>query len=305
MTAEKAAGICIADVVIILYKPIKVSVSDRISMPDEPIITLKTDQKQVFSDLIALDSWFNPRLSTDQTTGIFVEVTFLSGRIGGEDDDFPFTFRVRLQKAVLKAYVENPIAIDRATITRPGKELTAKLTAVREAKKEIKSETGAGFSVSPEKIKARAAVKLQAQHKEMQASKVEISEDLPRFHINPIPMSSERYSWEISPTFEDFLDGQPWDAGESPLFRVKLTKLSNLDPAIRIEIECKQEDIIIYDLKFKESASIAQKLSPNKDATVRNYLKKLIIKNGLSAARADDRFSQFIIAHVFCSEGLD
>lgn len=72
----------------------------------------------MLAEVLRLDAWHKPLRTDGGTSSVYVELSFEEGRLGG-DADLPFTFRVRLKRALLTIEVEEPLKIDRASIARP------------------------------------------------------------------------------------------------------------------------------------------------------------------------------------------
>jgi hypothetical protein len=177
------------------------------------------------------------------------------------------------------------------------------LNAVREAREELTSNAKAGSTVSMSAIRASAEAKIATLTKEKNTESIIVNASLPRHIVTPVPASEGSYAWEISPSYESALAGQPWDPSEASLLSVRLMSESKLAPSIRGEVHCRYEDIDILDLEPKNKLSLHQ-LNPSKDAVIRAYIKNLLIRNGLRVGDISNRFSEVLVASISASEGF-
>ena len=134
--------------------------------------------------------------------------------------------------------------------------------------------------------------------------RLEVVQSIPKILVTPRPGGSSMYSWDLLPSYEEFLDGQPWHPSEEPRFHIKgLTKPSAIDPSVRVTLTCALEDIGISDFTPKK-AGIIEKLrlkaqNEMSEAAAIQYLKLTLRDAELEVGNLDNKFSDLKIAEIF------
>ncbi|WP_454280123.1 hypothetical protein [Sphingomonas sp. Marseille-Q8236] len=93
-----------------------------------------SNNRRVLAQALAIDAWHEPMRFDGQTFSVHVELSFKSGRIGGDDPNFPFTFNIALKRALLILKMEEPLVIDRRTVARSIPANTAEMTRIVDAR---------------------------------------------------------------------------------------------------------------------------------------------------------------------------
>lgn len=264
------------------------------------------NQKRYLSQVLSLDAWHD-KISTDSGSSVHVELSFHSGRLGGDNSEFPFTFNISLRKALLSVEVEHPLEIDRRTIARsiPGNQ--AELTKIIDTHNVAKSNASFGGKISPASMHVSASGSMQLDSQVSQEEKMKIIQAIPGIIAIPKPVNSQSYSWELIPGHSESLDGQPWHPVDEPRLKtLPAKKKSKLSPSVKIKLSCLLEDINITDLKLKDERPIAiiKEMAINKmnmKAAIQ-HLKLSLGEMQLEAGQLDDRFSRLLIADMLASE---
>lgn len=179
-----------------------------------------SNNRRVLAQALAIDAWHEPMRFDGETFSVHVELSFKSGRIGGDDPTFPFTFNIALKRALLTLKLESPLAIDRRTVARSIPNSSAELTRIISAKEEAKSNIDFGGKISPESLSFALSANNSNKNIKSNERQVKIVQELPRIIANPQPRGPTEYAWELTPGQSDTLDGQPWDPVEQPRFSV-------------------------------------------------------------------------------------
>lgn len=69
----------------------------RAKIPDG----MSNNRTRVLGEVLSLDAWHDPFRCNGETSGVFVELSFHEGRLGGEESNIPFTFKIELKRALL------------------------------------------------------------------------------------------------------------------------------------------------------------------------------------------------------------
>jgi hypothetical protein len=267
----------------------------------------RSNRRRLLSDLLSIDAWHAPIRVDEKTAKVCVELTFKEGRVGGNDTELPFTFKVSLRKAELTIKLENPLVYDRDTVSRSIPSTKAELTRIRTAREH--AERTAKFGMNIDAASFAAAFKAQAGEKtsDQREDVLKVVQTIPEIMVTPSPKGNNSYSWSMEPTWRQFLSGQPWDPSEEPRMLVGLTKVSKIEPAVSVELRCAFEDIAIYELETKETSVFglikASAFNVVNEKAAVQYLKKLIAQADLQSSAMDNRFNEIILASVMAMEG--
>ncbi|MEV5030910.1 hypothetical protein [Sphingobium sp. LMC3-1-1.1] len=263
---------------------------------------------RVFSEVVAIDAWHQPIQVSDYSASVHVDVTFKQGRVGGNDDRFPFTFRLSLKKATLLVTVESPLEVDRKSVARNVPEAQVEYSRIKLARESAVARLAAGARLTPSHVSAHlnAAAELNGEHSDQVEKKLSLS--TPPTMVTYEPVDRSNYRWTLSPVLEDELSGQPWDPVSNPRLRMGSSKtLGRIEPIIKAEIFCALEDLEISDIKPKEKPTISAKIhdfvfgDENKAVAIQ-HLKLLLRDADLDPGSLDNRFSDVLLASVIALE---
>lgn len=264
---------------------------------------LSGNRKRILSEVLSIDSWHEPFWIDGSTSAVHVELSFHEGRLGGDTDDFPFTFKINLKKALLTIRVERPLEIERSSVARSVPEAQVELTRLRMAREAAQAQVGVSANITPAALafalrgEAKKATEISSQ------DELKMVQSLPETLVSPRPDGPQQYSWELEPTFRSALRGQPWDPVASPRLRVRFPGSHlKLDPCISVEIRCALEDIHISDLRPKKygvGEDIKEMIFNRiNEAAAIQHLKLTLRDADLEPSQLDNRFSEIILASV-------
>lgn len=266
------------------------------------------NRRRFLSELVSIDAWHEPIRIDDKSAGVFVELSFREGRIGGDDGELPFTFKASLRRAALVVRLEHPLKLDRSSVARSIPAKQAELTKVRSAREEVERKLGGNLGVDPAHFAAALNGELSKSTAISKAEELKVVQTIPEIMVTPFPEGVNAYSWSMEPTWKDFLKGQPWNPIDHARLRVGLDgKAQAIDPAITVELRCAFEDIEIYDLETKADSIFGLvkdttfNLTNQKSAI--QHLKRLIAEADLLPSKFDNRFNEVILANVIAMEG--
>lgn len=263
---------------------------------------------RVFSEVVAIDAWHQPIQVSECSASVHVDVTFKQGRVGGNDDRFPFTFRISLKRATLLVTVESPLEVDRKSVARNVPEAQVEYSRIRLARESAVAKLAAGARLSPSHVSAHLSTSMEMDGEHSDQVETKLSRLTPPTMVTYEPVDRSNYRWTLSPVFEDELSGQPWDPVSSPRLRLGSSRgLGRIDPVIKAEIICALEDLEISDIEPKEKPTISAKVhdfvfgDENKAVAIQ-HLKLLLRDADLDPGSLDNRFSDIILASVIALE---
>ncbi|WP_374551930.1 hypothetical protein [Sphingobium yanoikuyae] len=260
------------------------------------------NRKRILSEALSLDAWHDP-FQIGSSCGVYVELSFHEGRLGGDDPNIPFTFKLGIKRALLTIELENPLEIDRKSVARNIPEVSAELNKILEAKRSAEKKAGANLSLNPSDLHASGSIKSENSRKES----ISIVQTIPETLVISRPENSRGYSWSMEPSWQNSLHGQPWNPIESPRLRTKPIKsLSAIPPSVKIIVSCALEDINISDLKLKKNGfgSRMSEIIYNEknEAAAKQHLKLVLRDSDLEPGLLDNRFSNLILANILAIE---
>ena len=262
-----------------------------------------SNHKRILSDVLALEAWHEPFSTGSNSVAVYVEIAFSEARIGGDNGELPFTFKLSLRRAKLTVTVDEPLKIDRATVARSVPETQVEYSRLRLAKDRIAASAKASGKVSPATMHAALSAEAGLESEATREDELRIVQTLPETLVSPVPIGPFGYAWSMEPTFREVLAGQPWNPIDSPRFRIKPPmEITRLEPSIKIEVSCALEDIKISDIVPK---------NPGLNQDIRNFIYdevseaaaiqhlKLILRDAeLHPGSLDNRFSNLILADI-------
>lgn len=263
---------------------------------------MQDNRLRLLSDVVSLDAWHSPFQPYKNSIELRVEITFKEGRIGGDDADFPFTFKLSLKKATLIVSLEEPLAIDRGSIARniPGAQI--EYTKIRSVKDRLTASLNAEGSISLAKFSAAFSTETRNNKEIEDEQRLKIVETVPPILVSSEPRSSNQYAWTLEPSYLPNLIGQPWDPIAAPrlLARYPPGKIGKIPPGIRAEITCATEDLRIYDIVPKKDRLFPTTWN-TRMAAAQQHLRHVLHEMNLEPGKMDNRFSMLMLASALAA----
>jgi hypothetical protein len=262
---------------------------------------------RVLTDVMSIDAWHDPFQIDGRTSAVHVEVSFQQGRLGGDDPELPFTFRIALKRALLTVHLESPLSIQRSSVARDIPQDSAELSKILSAKKVAKSAFSTKGSINPATLSLGLSGMTSSEREATREEQVKVVQQLPRIIATSRPGGANEYSWDLQPTFDQYLDGQPWDPAAEPRLKARHPSTrGKIDPVIKITLSCALEDLSITDLTPKPVGlieSVKQVLANDISyAAAVQFLKRALVSADLHVGHVDNRFSDLLIADVLAKE---
>jgi hypothetical protein len=269
---------------------------------------MKSNRIRILSELVAIDAWHKPIKIDGNKATVHVELTFKQGRIGGDDADFPFTFRISLKRALLTVSVEPQLDVDRESIARNVPEASVEHTRLRIAREKAAASLDAGMKLTPVHVSAQLAANAGISKDVAKEEQFKIVQNSPQTLVTYEPLSRTEYRWSLDPVFDNELNGQPWDAIMAPRLAIRPNGSNGkIEPSIKVELSCALEDLDITDIEPKKNPKFTDKIKEfvfhdtNKAAAVQ-HLKLVLQEADLEPGKLDNRFSQIMVASVIALE---
>ncbi len=264
---------------------------------------MRNNRSRILSEVLSLDAWHDPLRVDGTSSAVYVELTFSEGRIGGNDAQIPFTFRLSLKKALLTIKVEDSLAIDRTSIARSIPQAQVELSKIMSAKQLAESSLVGKAKISPASLHVALTGDMKRESAVSQEDQLHLIQTVPETLVTPRANGNNSYSWELQPSFNPTLQNQPWHPVDAPRMKIKPRgKLGKILPTVSVTVSCAVEDMDISELKPK-SDTINGKIrnlihNDVSQAAAIQHLKIILSEADLEPSEMDNRFSNFLIANV-------
>ena len=269
---------------------------------------MSDNRRRVLAEVMAIDAWHQPFRNDERTSSVHVDVSFQQGRLGGNDANMPFTFKIFLKRALLTITLEAPLTLDRSTVARGIPVNGSDLSALLNAKGRAMATKNTGGVVDPNTLSDALSHNTGASELDNTKNRLNVVQQIPKILVSPKPRGASEYAWDLQPAYQEFLEGQPWHPAEEPrLYVNSLKKPLLIDPSIRVTLSCAFEDIDISDLQPKK-AGLLEKIrmvaqNDISNAAAIQYLKLTLRDLDLEVSDLDNRFSDLVVAEVFAAVG--
>jgi hypothetical protein len=259
---------------------------------------------RALADVVTIDAWHRAFHGKNRSADLHADVVFGLARVGGEIES-PVRFRLSVRRAeVLVIIPENePLSVNRETVSRESSHAAGILTEVSEkkAKMHAKGDVESGIGLLGPSATIRASVGGDASISTNR--KVEVSTPIRLFRTTQSKTEEGHYRWIVESETSNPLNGRPWDSSAP-----RLTLIDNggevssksLQPTVRVEVRCRREDLIIEDIELKDE-SIWSNLTGragfnNRMAAAESYIRDQLIRLGLEVKNIEDKFGQLTMA---------
>ncbi len=268
---------------------------------------MNNNRSRVLSEVVSLDAWHGPIESNSTSSSVSVEINFKEGRIGGGDEDFPFTFKLSLKRALLKLRLESPLKIDRTSIARNIPDAQVKHTELITARNQATAEVKAGGKINPALFTAALSGQVETSTEVSKQEEMSVVRTVPPILVSSEPRNQNEYCWTLEPTYLPYLMGQPWDPVNDPrlLAKYDYNKIGKIDPVIEATLTCAFEDIEIDDILPKDE-TLQKRVSnfwkgDTRMSAAKQHLKTVLQNYDLEPGSMDNRFASLLVASVIAT----
>ncbi|MDZ7280747.1 hypothetical protein N4G62_01740 [Sphingomonas sanguinis] len=252
---------------------------------------------------MSIDAWHKPFRTDDGLSAVHVDLTFHEGRLGGNDDDMPFTFKMSLKRALLTIRLEHPLRLDRSSVARGSPANEADLNIILSAKQRAENDRTTQGILDASNLAYQIMGDDGEIKQDPNKGRLGVLQTIPRIIVIPRPGGSSEYSWDLQPSYQEQLDGQPWHPNEEPRLHIKgLTKEMRLEPSIKVTLTCSLDDVIISDFQPKKVGIIERMrlIARNEmsEAAAIQYLKLVLRDADIDVGDLDNKHSHMTIADI-------
>lgn len=260
------------------------------------------NQTTTLAEVVSLDAWHDEFSRDVRAVDLFVDVVFSSGRLGSEDDAVVrFDLCIRRAEVVVIVLPTEPLAVDPASVSREVPAVSGKKRALSKNSRSwgAKLHAGARYFGVPQ-FSGRAGV--NAAFGRSSSETVERTEDLKAISVRASKTEDAHYRWTLTAALNDFLDGRPWNPNAEPRLKLvdKRAQAKGLPPAVRIEVRCCREDLLISNVTLKNRSRWAAVKSRtgyrNREIAAEAYIRDQLLRRGIVVGDMRDTSAQMTIS---------
>jgi hypothetical protein len=236
----------------------------------------------------------------DGLCAVHVDLVFSTAKFGG-DEATEIEFELRLRRCELVIVPVDAVRLKISTLARSYKneETSLRMTDRRAVDLKAQGKIGASTASLPT-VDASASGSFDRSFEEIR----EATRTVRDFVVQHGLTADRHPKWEISKSNGAVLQGSPWDATTEPRVRFEQvpSKISH-QPYIRLELRCRREDLDFGDgIRLKdESKKKLFRAKRNRDANLaaaEQYIKKVLIEEGLTVSNIAHKFGEITLADV-------
>ncbi|OUS38509.1 hypothetical protein A9Q94_02435 [Rhodobacterales bacterium 56_14_T64] len=211
---------------------------------------MKSNLSKSLNEIVSVESWYAKFTEENRESEFFMHVRFQEAVFGG-DPEHTVRFRLRLRKADVIVFAEEPLKVPKSGVRRD------RLNIEATYEQERTEETNAGISgegsveVSQAGLKGKAKVAVNAdktvKDKSTSTRRIRTSGTLVEHSID----TDGNNRWSFSPADGEHLLGQVFEQ-TAPLMKVHhQEQVGKISPIVKVQVKCRREDIDVLDLEPK------------------------------------------------------
>lgn len=263
------------------------------------------NRRRALNEIVSLEAWHDPFSKSDKKVDLHVDVAFLTGRLGGEDES-PVRFVLSLRQAEIVVIIppSEPARIDPKSVSRDGPQLSAKLTEERTVKKSGKAKAKAKAGLDQKGLTGGIAIGVEGETSAVAKTHLQVTQAVKNMRLMHRLDADGHHGWLVSAIGkEEVLAGRPWNAAEDPRFKVvdtRADRTKGLPPGVKVEVRCRREDLKIDKIELKDPKGLADQLKRgskrNKQIAAEAIIRTRLHEEGLLDGDSTDRFAVMTLA---------
>jgi hypothetical protein len=267
------------------------------------------NRKRAFADVVSIDVWHDAFDRKHPKVDLHADVAFSTARVGGEPES-PIRFRLSLRRAEVVVVIPDtePASVDRKSVARDSPKIRGHRTETFEKKATTSAKGRVSGSASNIGIAASASAEASAQADQSGTQRLEVSAPVQLMNVIQSQTGNGDYRWLVTPGMPgigEILEGRPWDAATQPRLKIvdqRKDRSTGLPPVVRLQVECRREDLVIEDLHIKDESvweNVKSRLGfKNRLAAAESYIRDRLREEGLEVKNIEDAFGRLILGSV-------
>lgn len=262
------------------------------------------NRKRAFADVITIEAWHDNFNEKHSRVDLHADVVFGKARVGGESES-PVRFRLSVKRAEVVVIIPEtePVTIDKKSISRDAPEFEGRITEITEQKTKTSAKTKVSASASPVGVRGSLSAEAGGETDLATSRKLAVSGAIRFMLVTQSQTDDGHYRWTIEPHTKQILEGRPWDAVKRPRLKLidkRKDRKKGIPPTVRVEVQCRREDLLIEDVKIKDEslweAAKSRAGFKNKMAAAEAYIRDRLSEEGLEVQNISEIFSQITLA---------
>jgi hypothetical protein len=258
------------------------------------------NRKRAFADVVSIDAWHDRFDSKRSRVDLHADVVFGTARVGGESDS-PIRFRLSVKRAEIVVVIPEtePVSVNPRSVARDIKEPQGRLTEIIEQKSEMNAGATLAASASPTRLNASTSANSGIKKAVAKSKRLKVSSTFRFMTVTTSKTEEGYYRWLVRPSVAPVLDGSPWHAVNEPRLKLidrRRDRSKGIPPAVRVEVRCRREDLVIENLEIKDEGiwqMATRRLGfKNRMAAAISYIRDRLSDEGLDVNNIEDVFGQ-------------
>ncbi|WP_338828819.1 hypothetical protein [Bradyrhizobium sp. 27S5] len=264
------------------------------------------NRTRAFADVVTIDAWHQAFDEQTSSADLHADVVFGTARVGGELDS-PIRFRLSVKRAEIVVVIPEaePVAVDRRSVSRDAPDLQGKMTEIIERSAQANVKGSGAATISSTVMAGSLSLEGSAGASITANKRIEVSENIQFMLVTQSKTADGHYRWSVEPQRTKVLHGRPWDGTKEPrlgLIDKRKDRSKGIPPAVRVEVRCRREDLLIEDLVMKDENLWGKVQSRagfrNRMAAAESYIRDRLSQEGLEVRNIQDVFGQLTLANV-------
>jgi hypothetical protein len=266
------------------------------------------NRKRAFADVVSIDAWHDDFDGRRSKVDLHADVVFGTARVGGEPES-PIRFRLSVRRAEVVVVIPElePVSVVKKSVARDSPKFQGRLTETFEKKAKISGKGKVSASASHIGGSASASGEASAQADQSDSKRLEISTTVQLMIVTQSQTSEGDYRWLVTPTpgIGEILQGRPWDAVTRPRLKMadhRKDRSKGLPPIVRVEVQCRREDLVIENLHIKDESiweNVKSRMGfKNRLAAAEAYIRDRLYAEGLEVENIEDAFGRLTLGSV-------
>lgn len=213
------------------------------------------NRKRGLADVVGVEAWHRPFDTENCQAELHVDVVFQTARLGGNAGS-PVRFKLSVKRAEIVVVLPagEPVRVDAKSVSRDSPTISGQAKERRISNKKAIAKSGIDAVVGRRGVDVSGAVGFGGDTSSSVERTIDSTALIGAMTVVHMKTDDNFHRWLVSPALRSKLDGRPWDPERSrlTLLDTREDRAKGLAPAVRIEVRCLREDLVISDIALKD-----------------------------------------------------
>lgn len=238
-----------------------------------------SNSKRILNGLVSLEAWYQKSDLDNGEAPLTVDLVFNEAFFGDQKTD-KLQFKVKLNKAQLTVISDRDgnLKIPRKSVRRDAPNMIGSTSVGEQKSKSVSAGASGEIQIHGMKAKAMAKVNSAAELARSDDSDTQMKFDHGAIIPEHFTNDEGHHCWRFNSAVSKQLHGKAFGTAVEVLNLVKASE-AQIESSVKVMVECRREDLHIYDIKHKEEAKGLFRKAAKRTDNLR--LAEEIIKDGL------------------------